>query len=705
MTLNSNHGAALKSKISDHRLWQLVHENIFGIDIDKGAIEISIFSIYITLLDYKLPREISSFRFHKLKDKNLFGGEKADFFSETHPFNKILKEAHLDFIIGNPPWGIIKNSEYKEYIKKRKNREKKHGEIVPEISNTEISQAFMVRTSDFTAPDKKIKCVFVITVKNLYNSNAKKWRKYFLNNFCISKVFDLTAISNKIKGGPKVFDGAKYPAAVVSFHSKETNEDTGNNLITHVTARDNYYWECFKSIVIEGQDVKRILQRYFMETRDGKDWLWNILRHGNLLDFHFIERLNNDFKTLGTFMKENNLVSMRGLQAKFKLSKGQEKIDTSQYLDWDFLEIDKRKEFHPFSLTPKVKWREKRNELISEGKIGRDGKIGRFPDIHFFKGKKLLFKRGLQMKNNFKAAAAFSDTDLLFTDSVCSVKPGKNAEFTDDLETLLKTAAGIINSNLFTYFLLSTGTSFEVDRGRADVEEFLTVPMIVSKKIRQKVEELQRLSITIGDEFRGSEEYNRKLMEKKKFLHEIEEIINEKYNISEKEKALIDYAVEVAIPILKKDEFDTRVSTTIHNALSLKKNEDKNYLANYAEVFIEHFGKRFDDVKKYFVVDIHVNITFIGFHFKITTKPVNGKRLFFIESTDEKQMINKIGDLGFSKLSSDLYIRQDIRGFNRTSFYVIKPNQRRVWHKAAAYADLSEFLHSLVRAEIEKKSA
>jgi hypothetical protein len=105
------------------------------------------------------------------------------------------------------------------------------------------------------------------------------------------------------------------------------------------------------------------------------------------------------------------------------------------------------------------------------------------------------------------------------------------------------------------------------------------------------------------------------------------------------------------------------------------------------------------------VVDVHVNPLFIGFHFKLAVKPDTSQRVFFINNANVAEMINTIGELGYHQLSKDLYIRQDIRGFNRTSFYAIKPNQRKSWHRAVAYADLSEFVESLVKAEIKKKIA
>jgi hypothetical protein len=54
--------------------------NIFGIDKDESAVQVAIFSIYLTLLSEMHPPEISNFKFPPLLNTNFF---RADFFDET----------------------------------------------------------------------------------------------------------------------------------------------------------------------------------------------------------------------------------------------------------------------------------------------------------------------------------------------------------------------------------------------------------------------------------------------------------------------------------------------------------------------------------------------------------------------------------------------------------------------------------------------
>jgi Eco57I restriction-modification methylase len=704
MQLNPNPGLNGKAMIPDHRLWQLVRENIFGIDIDDGAIEIAIFSICITLLDYKNPKEIESFRFKKLKDENLFGGETADFFNEKHPFNKKFKEdVHLDFIIGNPPWGKIEKSRYKEYIKTRSRREKEIDVTPLAISNDEISQAFMVRTKDFDNGDQKTKCAFVVTGKNLYNADAANWRNYFLNNFCISTVFELSSINNKNTGGPKLFESARQSTAVVFFYPKRKNDAPANSLITHVTARANDYWDYFKTIIIEKQDVKRILQRYFMETNGGYDWLWKVLLHGNILDFKFIKKLKENHPPFSEIIERLNLTWKGGLKSVDNHIIPGKRKSTEEIRNFKYLEIGNRGEnndFHQFRVSPSKSFEKKLSEWIAKNKIRADEKVAQLPDTYYFKGKKLLLKNGLSPI--FKAFAAVCDEDLVFTDSICSIKPEPGKPSDADINNYFHTIAALFNSNLFTYFVFNSGTSAGVERTRANFIDFFIFPIQLDKQIGILAEKLKQNYETFD-----THSLDRKSALDKEIANlkeELERAIINKYEISKEEAALIDYAVNVAIPVYKKTKQRSGF-LGILDPLSLEREENRDYLVKYAEVFTAHFGQRFTEEDKYFTVDIHIVSSFIGFHFKITQKPSNGERIFFKEDTDVKEMVNQIGVLGFHKLSKDLYIRQDIRGFNRNSFYVIKPNQRKSWHKATAYADLSEFVHSLVKAEIKRKSA
>ena len=79
-------------------LQQILTENIYGVDLNKDAIDVAIFSLYLAVLDYKNPKTLKKFMLPNLKGNNLF---VSDFFDVKALMP--LQSVKFDFIVGNPP--------------------------------------------------------------------------------------------------------------------------------------------------------------------------------------------------------------------------------------------------------------------------------------------------------------------------------------------------------------------------------------------------------------------------------------------------------------------------------------------------------------------------------------------------------------------------------------------------------------------------
>lgn len=666
-----------RKKISDARLWKLIKSNIYGIDIDSDAIDISIFSLYVTILDYKQPAEIEKFRFHKLKDENFFGGIEADFFNTNHPFNTQI--SGLDFIVGNPPWGKIPKSNYIKYIKDRNEKENKgkvkDERLILKIGDKEICQAFLVRTSDFASPEKELKCSFIVSSKVLYNSDdTKVFRNYFLSKFHVKQVVELSPVNNKIRGGNHIFDNAKYPAAVITYIPETGNKTTTENVIQHITVKPNRFFLYYKTIVIEKHDVKNIKQSYFIEEKGGFDWLWKVLVHGNALDIHFIRKLKQ-------LKHEENSLEFEKYDWKggLKIKDGTKKNDTSKILNYDYLEAES--EFRPFVAMPSKKWKRE-----AELKQAKDNNVGYLPDLKFFQGNKLLFKKGVVLKPNetehhFGAVTAFHEGKISFSSTVASLIPiSKDA---NNSKEFLSSLSSLFNSKLFTYYTLNTGSSLGIEKSRIHFDEFFSFPI----KYDNKLAELA-LNITNKLDDFGSNvvAQSKKAIEKK---------INQLYGLTQMELSLLDYATTVSIPVLLREK-----EARVFKPLNFEKQRDVDYMNEYLGVFLKSFQVRFDRINKRLRPEILYTDFFIRINFYVENKdrkqPAN---TFRKTGNDDLEML--LGDLGVYNVCKNLYIQQDVRGFTKNSFYVIKPNEHKLWHNAVAYLDAMEFEEEITKAEIK----
>ena len=251
-------------KIAKKVLKRLAEDNIFGIDKDENAVNVAIFSIYLTLLDYQEPKDIEKFTFPYLQKNGNFYVD--DSFDTNAGYNSRLSKIDFDFIIGNPPWkrGSTNEALFIEYINKRRKEEKKTNinNDIPEISVSarQIAEAFLLRTSDFCS--EQTECALIVTSKTLYNLNAKNFRSYFLHNYYVDKVLELASVRREI------FDKSNDPSiapATILFFRYAHGAQTDTNVLIHLALKPNRIFSLFKIFVLQRNDIKKVVQKRLKE--------------------------------------------------------------------------------------------------------------------------------------------------------------------------------------------------------------------------------------------------------------------------------------------------------------------------------------------------------------------------------------------------------------------------------------------------------
>lgn len=86
---------------------KILYEQLFGIDINRSALGIAAFSLYLAALelDEEPVTEASDLTFHRLIDKTLFRANTVD---DELPREIITKP--FDAVIGNPPWTFVRHT-------------------------------------------------------------------------------------------------------------------------------------------------------------------------------------------------------------------------------------------------------------------------------------------------------------------------------------------------------------------------------------------------------------------------------------------------------------------------------------------------------------------------------------------------------------------------------------------------------------------
>lgn len=416
---------------------RLVEANIYGVDYNEEAIDVTIFSLYITLFDYQDPKSLKDFKLPLLKGKNIFYG---DFFDEDtlEPMNGIK----FKFVIGNPPWGSVQQNLYKEYCKKRGVK----------LQNGEISVAFLLKTWEMGGADTE--CSLIIPSKILYKGKAPScdFRKKMLTEVEMRQVLELSAVRKQI------FKGAVAPAAVLSFVCKKALYE---HKVEYISLKPNEYLRRFGIIMVEPDDIKYVEQSSLLQY----DELWKILVYGGYWDFELLHSMKRKLQTIRDIEKKYGLMPGEGIQDHY--GDGQ---DASHLTGRILLDSD--------GCIEHFKLNTEHLEVFQKERIHRPRKKELFEPPYVF------FKKGLDC-SNYSIKAVYSEKRLVYKETVNCIK----GTFAD--KGVLLNLAGLFNSSLFSYFNLMLGSSVGIEREQMFSTELENFPYVYSEELVMLVQKLQ----------------------------------------------------------------------------------------------------------------------------------------------------------------------------------------------------------------------
>lgn len=632
------------------RIREIAKNNLFGIDINSQALKVTCFSIYIALLDYQEPKEIDVYKFPNLIDENLF---IANFFDEVNIFNEIIKNQKLDFILGNPPWkNGSKDKIHTKYLKKNN--------LLNIVSDYQLAQSFILRIKDFS---KFLPiCSLIITSKALYNNNAISFKRLFLKEFYLFKSFDLSSVRRLL------FDGADNPAMIL-FFQHANNKNTFENIVLHQSLKYNIFLKYYKFIVLEKQDVKEIKQKIFYDNY----WMFKVALYGNSLDFNFLKKILTNKHSINSVLKEKHSIN-----AGNGIHKGTPKKYYNELIGFPIVETKNICTYYT-QVTDANQILDKEDVFLEAGR-----------NVELFKGLKILLTR--RPKNESDINISYCQNDVVFRNSSYGIP------FNNNKDTALYTFSLLI-SNLYTYYQYLTSSNWGIYYPEVNKTEYLSFPFIEPNEEKKK--ELVDLvnqfllpykeyykEFTIGEPVRDELVFNK-----------INDAINELYGVKAYEKDLIDYVLDVSRYQFQESK-QSKFTKSIHT--------DIPFLEKYANVYVDEFSKIYPD--EHLQIEVYPLEHFVAMNFVFyKVKPENNKSIIFPDKKDEKAILKRLANnLSISQItnaedsSKNLYIQKDIKGFEENSFYIIKPNELKCWHRAMAWYDVAEFKDVIENAELNQ---
>jgi len=498
-----------------------------------------------------------------------------------------------------------------------------------------------LRVSDFSS--EYTISALIVTSKALYNIKAQNFRKYFLENYLISRVFELSPVSREVFN--KSNDPAIAPAAIL-FYKYAFSTKTDINPIEHISVKPSRFFSLFNLFMVNRSDVKTVNQQFLKEH----DWLWKTLLYGHYLDFAFLLRLSKYQKISQRLIDKNYLHGVG-----FQIGEDENPVGVLANL-----EVLEPKQILPFRVNKK---------LIPFTEIT----LHRVREEGLYFGKRLLIKKGLS--NRLKSIAAFINYDCLFKDSITAIKI-QNDEDIDDLQSI----SGSLQSDLFSYYALNRFSSIGVEREQGFNEERFTFPFVEDKLLSKIVRQIEESLIPENEDdlFRHELSLSQ--------LNLLNECVNRSFCLTKIEKSLVEYANKYVIPnIIQKVDI---------SAFPNLKYEDDS-LDDYLNIFLEKFSDVFN-AEKSFSIEVWHSEHIIGLIFKVDDFIGKENQITWVNKSTS-DLMKVIISLGHEKITDRLFIQKDIRGFEKDFFYIFKPNEIRLWHGAMAYLDLNVFVDAILK--------
>lgn len=607
----------------DTLLNRLLVDNIYGIDINEEAIDVTIFSLYLTILDYKDPKSLSQFVLPNLKGINLFVN---DFFDEDALETFSTKGIAFDFIIGNPPWGNVKTGLHTEYCKK-------HGYKSMQ-QNNEISRSFVFRAKDFSNPNTI--CCFILHSKVLYNQKqpAIRFRRFLLERTKIYRILELSSVRKL------VFENADAPAAIVTFQYNQMNNL--DNKFTYISVKPNVFFRLFHVFVIEKSDIKSISQALLYKY----DWAWKTIVYGSSNDLRIVLNLKNKYRTLGSVIEAQTPAIIKGAGVEYQDG---DKNDATHLLGKRLLNSNNGVEHFIVNSS-------NTSEFVKP-------KIHRPRDQRLFEPPYVLVPTGVDC-DNYKLKAAYSEEAFVARKTMYIIKGEENQK------AFFLNLVGLLNSSLYSYLNLMTGTSIGIEREQRFMEEVLAFPYLFSDLVVKMVDTIQK-QLYSGDEF----EDIRELVER------LDHIILSEFSLAE--NSSVDYALNIQIPEL-----------TNTDKTKARRNVTAEDLKRYSEVFSKQFTEIYNPLGKYITIVVYPSVgrNYAVFELRITDEKENQIQV----STTSDEDAEILTRFSIHEYNDKFYTIRDVIQFGEDYLYIIKPKSLKNWHPAIAELDLADVIDQIM---------
>lgn len=628
-------------KITSADLKNILLHSIYGVEINREAIKVTAFSLYLAMLDHLEPKHIWNFvRFPILMhNPGEHDSEKQGFnlFPASSLQDGIFSNHEYDLVVGNPPFkrGGLEN-EAKDYLKRLDFAQ-------------EYVLAFLHRAVQLS-PNGQI--AMVAASKILFNNSGtyENFRKFLFNDTHVEAVYNFSILRKaKAQHGGQLIPSAVGPVCVLFYSAKKP--DAPDEKILFCAPKSPIKRNMVEGIVIDSSDVKYLPRA---TCALGGTTIWKVGMWGTERDYNLIEKLKHS-SLLGDFLSKKQKSGWSygvGFQVHSPANKTAPGISNLPFLDARRIE----------RYTTLIE----RTQRINRTKFRRLGNQTTYFAPH------LVLKKG---QTNKRFCASYLDYNCSFRDGVYGIS-ANNEE-----KNLLKALTAYINSAFCSYFLMLTISSFGIEREQIMLEEYLMLPAL---PLILKESDISRFAGKV-DKIISLKKHNPVLkVDTSAIEEEIDEMIYEAFGLSHREKHLIEDTIKFSLDLFQEGE----KSEALHRPTM-------NELENYAGILCEDIN----DLLRHSETTVSTTIYQVS-HFsplnmiaiRFSNRGEPGGIVKNSSQTEISNLLKQIDRYTYEQFSQSVYYRKVVKYYDNDTIYLIKPNEKRSWSRSQAMNDADDIL-------------
>ncbi|ODS36323.1 MAG: hypothetical protein A7316_10120 [Candidatus Altiarchaeales archaeon WOR_SM1_86-2] len=652
---------------------EILLNQIYGVDVEPGAVEVTAFSLYLALLelsevveckdDFKFPKLIyNPEKWNENYPPTLY---KQDICNPEHVFNENepFKSTKFDLIVGNLPWTKLRENTAPRDPEDHESGRQWILEYCNEknIYRNHPDQAIMIRVKDFARPDTKI--AFIISSRIFYQQEKAAgnfWLNSFLKENSVELVFNLSDLSDsKILFGDKK-GGAGSPGMPASIIIYKPQTPKTNSCITYICPKWYSGIKRRENIIIHPPDIQTISNNLLIENPH----LWKIAFRGTQRDFELIQKCYKF--TLKTVLNKIEI-------PKNQYSKGYDR--GSKYNEGDFSEyfslpnLEENNEFKYFidsKILPPFSYKE----------------LGRKRNLELFRGPLLIFRRSL--KEN-ETISGFTPNDTIFSNMFVGVS------FYNKEEWIAHRINAILNTKLGLYFAFLLGDSFGWHYRMIEQKDWLNIPLPESLLDLED----DRWNEVIAIENKLCETWgSAPSSEIENLENALFKSVCDLYGLNKNERIVINDTINYTIDhFLNRKKKNAPLRSTKYPTLD-KLEKYANRLCKQLNGMMALDGKKL--IYQLYEVGEDSPLTVVEFKqtSRTTTRVNEPKKVEGIDAalSDLSQNMKK-------EIVGKIYALAHLRVYEGERLYMIKPSEERFWSESAALNDADEIIRDHMGGE------